>query len=703
MTAPAMLETQQPTTRRDARRSGFLPELQALRAVAVTGVVVYHLYPGVLRGGFVGVDVFFVISGFLITSHLLRGWATEGRIRFAAFYARRAWRLLPAALLVLLVTAALTILVLPERNWPQVFQEIGASTFYVENWYLAVHSVDYLAQNTDIASPVTHYWSLSVEEQFYLVWPLVLVAGGWVASRLAPWRRRAVLLSVLGAVFAASLVASVALTASDPSPAYFATQTRAWEFAAGGIVAVLLARSETAPRARAALSWAGLAAIAAALAFYTGAVPFPSWTALLPAAGTVAVIVAGSPEVPWAPSRLFELRPVQYLGDISYSLYLWHWPLIVFGLAVLGRLSLAGHAGVLVLSLVLAALTKRFIEEPLRRGIGFLGRPRYTLLATAAAMSVVLVASLAIAGTTTGRIDSERAKAVAALDSSTCLGAGSLAAAGCGEVDWEGGLIPGTAAAPTDDVNSIDCWSRNGDDRLKVCSEGPSTGAALRVALVGDSHSNQYLAALRALARKNRWHFDVYGKTGCTWSTVAIKQTADWMRSCDAWRAKVGARLASVAPYDVVITSYSATTDVVASPGKTVQQSVVDGFVDVWAPVAARGTKIVAIRDNPRPNPAYLSCIDAHPGDPGDACAVDEERAFHYFDGQPEAVRKVPNAVLLDLTPYFCLSDECDPVIGNVIVYRDANHLTSSYTRTLAPYLRAGVLKLTGLKEKPAA
>ncbi|MGN6127143.1 MAG: acyltransferase family protein, partial [Humibacter sp.] len=240
MTAPAMLETQQPTTRREARRSGFLPELQALRAVAVTGVVVYHLYPGVLRGGFVGVDVFFVISGFLITSHLLRGWATEGRIRFAAFYARRAWRLLPAALLVLLVTAALTILVLPERNWPQVFQEIGASTFYVENWYLAVHSVDYLAQNTDIASPVTHYWSLSVEEQFYLVWPLVLVAGGWVASRLAPWRRRAVLLSVLGAVFGASLVASVALTASDPSPAYFATQTRAWEFAAGGIVAVLL-------------------------------------------------------------------------------------------------------------------------------------------------------------------------------------------------------------------------------------------------------------------------------------------------------------------------------------------------------------------------------------------------------------------------------------------------------------------------------
>ena len=666
MTPPAMLEIQQPTRRRDARRTALLPEIQALRAIAVTGVVVYHLYPGVLRGGFAGVDVLFVISGFLINSHLLRGWAADGRIRFASFYARRARRLLPAALLVLVVIGVLTVLILPERNWPQVVQEIGASTFYVENWFLAAHSVDYLAQNTDIASPATHYWSLSVEEQFYLVWPLILLVGGWIASRLAPWRRRTVLLTVLGVVCAGSLAASVILTASDPGPAYFATQARAWEFAIGGVVAVVLVRSERLQRARAVVSWAGLAAIATTFVLYTGAVPFPSWTALLPVAGTAAVISAGSPDVAWAPTRLFALRPVQYLGDISYSLYLWHWPLIVFGLAVLGRLGFAGHAVVVVLALLLAAGTKRFVEDPLRRVGGRLARPRVALLATAAAMSVVLVASLTVAGTTTARIDADRAKAVAALDTSECLGAESLTTSGCESIAWKGGLIPGTAAAPTDDVNSIDCWSRNGDDRLKVCSEGPSTGAALRVALIGDSHSNQYLAALRALARDNRWQFDVYGKTSCIWSTVGIEQTTEWMRSCDSWRAKLAAHLASVAPYDVIITSYSATTHTVASPGKTVQQSVVDGFVDVWAPVAARGTKIVAIRDNPRPNPAYLSCIDAHPGDPGDACAVDEERAFHYFDGQPEAVRKVPNAVLLDLTPYFWLSDECDPVIGNV-------------------------------------
>jgi peptidoglycan/LPS O-acetylase OafA/YrhL len=609
---------------------------------------------------------------------------------------------------VLAVTAVLAFALYPQRNWPQVFQEIAASTAYVENWLLSADSVDYLAQNINVESPVTHFWSLSVEEQFYLVWPLLLTIAWLIASKVIASRndlggRRAVLVTVLGVVFAASLALSIAETAWTPGQAYFMTQTRAWEFAAGGLVAVALSRPVFSTRLRSLLSWAGLAMIVAASVFYTGAVPFPGWTALLPVAGTAAVIAAGSPESRWAPTKLFSFRPVQYLGDISYSLYLWHWPLIVFAVVAFDRPGPLGHLLIAVIAIILAALTKRFVEDPVRDQRRFNVRPRTTLLVTAAAMSVVLVVSGGAAVAATVRIDADKAAAATALDSDACLGAGSLTTPGCADIVWKGGLIPGTAAALTDDVNSIACWSRNGDDRVKVCSEGPKHGAALRVALVGDSHSNQYLATLKALAAHNRWHFDVYGKTGCFWSTVEIENTPEWTQNCDSWRTSLDRRLASLPPYDVIITSYAATTPIVATTGKTMQQSVIDGFVDVWKPLAERGTKIVAIRDNPRPRADYLACIDAHPSDSATACARDESNALHFFDGQPAAVKLVPNASLLDLTPYFCREQTCDPVIGHVIVYRDQNHLTSSYTRTLAPYLREGVLKLTGLKEKPAA
>ena len=692
------------TTRPSVAR-GVFPEIQALRTIAVAGVVIYHLFPGVLRGGYAGVDVFFVISGFLITAHLLRELDSTGRIRFGAFYARRARRLLPAAFLVLIVTGALTFLLLPERNWTQVLQEIGASALYVENWLLASNSVDYLAQNINIASPTQHYWSLSVEEQFYLVWPLLLLFGWWIASKFWRRRTRSVLAFVLGVVLVGSLSASIIGTAWNPGPAYFTTQTRAWEFAAGGILGLILVRSERFPAARAMLSWLGLAAIAATFLLYTGATPFPGFAALLPVLGTVAVIAAGNPRTWWSPRRLMGLRPVQYVGDVSYSLYLWHWPLAVFAIAWLSNPGPFGHLLVAALSFVLAVLTKRYVEDPIRSAKWLtLKKPRFTLLLTALAMAVTLTIVTTGSSLITTGIDAERRNAIALLSKDgSCLGAGMIADPACADVNLPGKLIPGVEAAPTDDVNSIDCWSRDGDDRLKVCSEGPTTGAALNVALVGDSHSNQYLAALKYLAAKNRWHFDVYGKTGCIWTSAQQVDTAAWVQSCENWKKKLESRLTTIKPYDVVITSYSATSHVVPAPGKTLQDTVVGGFVDMWKPIADRGTRIIAIKDNPRPRVDYLDCIANHQSTAATACANPEDTAFHYFDGQPQAVSRVPGAALLDLTPYFCRDRSCAPVIGDVIVYRDANHLTSSYTRTLAPYLRDGVLRLTGLKEKPAA
>lgn len=698
MPSPPQLKT--PT------RSAVFPEVQALRAVAVAGVLLYHLWPGIVPGGYVGVDVFFVISGFLITAHLMREVQADGRLRLGRFYARRARRLLPAAFLVIVVTGIAAAWLLPLRHWLQVFRELAASALYVENWALAGDSVDYLAQNNNIASPVQHYWSLSVEEQFYLVWPLLILLGWWLATRFTKLEhRRLVVAGVLGTVFIASLVASIVYTAWQPGPAYFGTHIRAWEFAAGGLLALFYRRTESRAGLRTAASWLGLAAIAATMFLYNEATPFPGYTALLPVAGTVLAIAVGNPGGRLSLRPLLELPPVQYLGDISYSLYLWHWPLIVFAPALLLRdPGAVGRMGVLVIAILLAGLTKRFVEDPVRSSRRLQAhKARVTLLPVLGAMALVVIAAMILSGSVTRQLTEERARAAEVIrNHSDCLGAASLVDVGCSSVDFGASLIPGIDAAPTDDVNSSECWSRTGDDRLKVCSEGPKTGAALRVALVGDSHSNQYLSTLKELAAQYRWRFDVHGKTGCIWTAATQKDSVSWTEECESWKRKLNERLTTVEPYDVVITSYYASSPIRQDSGKSLKNSIIDGFIDVWRPVTERGTQIVAIRDNPRARADYLTCIDRNRSDPARACSVPESDAYRFFDGQPGAVAKVAGAHLLDLGAFFCQHQTCPPVIGGVIVYRDPSHLTSSYARTLTPMLRDGVLTLTGLEETPA-
>src|SRR3954470_16690257 len=279
------------------------PEIQALRAIAVGIVVIYHFWPRLLPGGFVGVDVFFVISGFLITSQLLREVDRTGSISMAGFWARRARRILPPALFVLLFCAVATILFVPLNYWQQFFDELRASTTYGQNWHLAASAVNYFSADNPV-SPVQHFWSLSAEEQFYVVWPLMilLVAG---VTRIRPLRagRRSIGL-VIGALTLVSLAYGIYWTAADPAAAYFVTPTRAWEFGAGGILALFAARPRVDTKAIAALSWAGLVAIGLAAATYSDATAFPGVAALLPVLGAVAVIYAGSPLTRPSPARL---------------------------------------------------------------------------------------------------------------------------------------------------------------------------------------------------------------------------------------------------------------------------------------------------------------------------------------------------------------------------------------------------------------
>ncbi|MCQ4212390.1 acyltransferase family protein [Streptomyces longispororuber] len=369
-----------------AEKIRFRPDIQALRALAVGLVVFHHLWPTVLTGGFVGVDAFFVLSGYIISAQLIHELNGTGRIRIADFYARRVRRLLPAALLVLTSVVVAVHALASQDRWGDHARQVLASALYGQNWLLGAEPVDPYK-----VTAVAHFWSLSVEEQFYLVWPLLLL---FLFKLRAPWARIAATTG-LGLV---SLLWCVRLTESDPAAAYFVTQVRVWEFAIGAVIALAGTRLALPKALSTAALLAGLALLVGSAVHYTGLTPYPGAAALLPTLGAGLIIVAGT-----APGRRWHTavtssKPVQLLGDISYSLYLWHWPLLILmPLAVSGGvLDTPVRLGVLVTALVLAYLSKRFVEDPVRRWSVLTGSTRLTFAAMVLGLAVVGLAVAAL-------------------------------------------------------------------------------------------------------------------------------------------------------------------------------------------------------------------------------------------------------------------------------------------------------------------
>ncbi|NNC12920.1 acyltransferase [Planctomonas sp. JC2975] len=348
------------------------PEIQALRALAVVGTITFHTWPGYIPGGDAGVDVFFVVSGFLITGMLVREVDRTGGISFRRFYGRRIRRLLPAAYVVIAFSAVMTLTFVPRIQWGYFFHEMLAAALGVENWSELANS-----QSTDAVlrhlppTPVLHYWSLGVEEQFYLVWPALILLIVWLVRRSR--RRgsgfRTQLRWVFGVVAVASFIDCVLATSANVNLGYFATNARAWELAVGGLLALTPGLGRLPMRARILFGWAGLLAILGTYFFTWDQQHFPGWYALFPVLGAVAVIAAGTPQSAWSPSYLAQWAPIQAFGDASYSIYLWHWPIIFLFPFVSG--SPTPWWGVLLLialGIGVGFVSKRWIEDPLRSG-----------------------------------------------------------------------------------------------------------------------------------------------------------------------------------------------------------------------------------------------------------------------------------------------------------------------------------------------
>jgi len=660
-------------------------------------VVVAHLWPSALPGGYVGVDVFFAISGFLITSLLLREIERTGGLSLSDFWARRARRILPAALVTLLFCAIATILFVPLTYWQQFLAELRASTAYVQNWQLADSAVDYFAADNG-PSPVQHFWSLSAEEQFYVVWPvLLLLAVGLTRGRTARVRRNAII-AVIGTLTAVSLAYSLYDTAANPSAAYFITPTRAWEFGLGGLLA-MLPHVERSPGVKyGVLSWVGLAAIAAAAVFYTERTPFPGYAALLPVLGALAVIAAGAPSRRWAPTRVLELPPVQYVGDVSYSVYLWHWPLLIFAPFVIDRrLDAVGGVAILALTLIAAALSKRLVEDPVRAGTFLVARrQRWTFLAAAAGTAVVLGAAAGATSHLRAQAEAaERASKETLSAAPDCFGARARDPdRPCSNPQLRLTVAPTPIEAREPGPHCRLSFRLAGK---QVCEFGVSRAEAKEtVALIGDSHAGHWRASFDSVARANHARGLHFGHQGCPLSTATRNLLEPERSSCTRWKRQLFEWLRGHPEVNTVfVAQLSGGSGVVAAGDRSQFATAVDGYAGAWRALPASVRRIVVIRDTPKVRGDTDACVseamDAR-RPAGRACAVRRRTALEPDPAAVAAARDRSGRVrTVDLTRFFCDRRHCYPVIGGALVFKDPTHLTHVYAQTLAPYLRRAI------------
>jgi peptidoglycan/LPS O-acetylase OafA/YrhL len=654
--------------------SGFRADIQALRAVAVLAVVFNHLFPHRLTGGYVGVDVFFVISGFLITGHLGRELADSGRVRLGRFYARRVRRLLPAAFLVLAFCLVTAYFLLPYPRWEATAQHVVASALYGENWLLAAESVNYSAADT-AASLTQHYWSLSVEEQFYLVWPLFL----WLCFR---FRRTGV-----AVVAVASFAYCVYVTLTTPSPAYFVTPGRMWEFGLGALVALAAIRLPAKIAGLAAV--AGLGMIIGTAFLYDPTTPFPGYYALVPTVGTALVIMAGNRG--WH-TKVAALAPVQWVGGISYSLYLWHWPLVLLAPFVLGRtLTWEDKVGVLAAALLLSALTKAFVEDPGRSWRLLTRSTGFTFAAMVAGMVVIAVASGGLLWSFNQQV--AQAEQNAPPPVSRCHAAAAMAD-GCSDPY---GPARVTAMGPANEYYRLPKECRLTDDYMAgenktthICDFSRGAPDPEVVWIVGDSHAGQWHGPLLDLAREHRWLVKSSTLGGCPFAKVDFTgyrtpATEEFKQDCGSWSEQVAGVIAAEHPSRVFVTFFARQEFIDDGTGRPPAEQYRDGLAPYFHAWTDGGTKVSVLADPPLGEVRPADCVTLHPDDPL-ACAVDRAVA-QPPDPLVEAARADPTVQVIDLTDYFCDDRRCYAVVGNVAVYFDQNHMNLEFSRSLKPMI----------------
>jgi peptidoglycan/LPS O-acetylase OafA/YrhL len=712
-----------PTERAQSRRSaqsGFRPDIEGLRAVAVLAVVLFHADVPGLGGGFVGVDVFFVISGFLITGLLWREANTTGTVGLRRFYGARARRLLPASaavgVFIMLCSAVLTPALMARR----VIGDGIASALYVSNYRFILQGVDYLGASMP-PSPFQHYWSLGVEEQFYLVWPALIIGTAWLIrharrrtrAQAAPSERAylVVLALVGGASFALSLVA----TRVVPPAAFFSLPTRAWELAVGGLVALTAGRwRRLPPRAAAIAGWAGLGVILLACTKLGPLTPYPGSAALLPVLGTALVIGAGCATPSQGCGRVLAVSPMRAIGRVSYSWYLWHWPVLLMALGAIAPI--IGHGPWLALAAVLisgglAVLTLRLVENPLRfaaslrrstnRGLALGGAVTAVAVCVGLALLVLVptpvgrgapAAALTFnagpvpAGSTLGAYDAAVQQALAQVQAAVAASAGLKAV--------PSNLNP-TLADTTAEFKALrlgGCLRNSFERGQPECATG-DTASTTTAALVGDSNAAMWFPALQHVATQRHWRLETLAKGNCPLLDLPIFEP--FLRreytECDQWRGQILARLQAEHPRLIVLSmqrKYGARYGW-ASGFTSYDPAWIDSLTRLVRQLRGTGAKVLVLGPIPDPHSATPDCLSGHLDDVA-ACTPPRSTAVN----QPGILAETSatnsgGGQYADLTGLFCTPDRCPVIVGNTLVYLDGRHVTVEYSRLLAPVMGA--------------
>lgn len=640
----------------------------------MASVLLFHVFPAAVPGGYVGVDVFFVVSGFLITQLLLRQVELSGRVLFLTFYVRRIQRLLPAALVVLAAVAACLPL-LPESRWLGTANEIAASALYVENWYLASQAVDYLSAET-APSALQHFWSLSIEEQFYFIWPALIALAALSAKMF-----RAPLFAVCAVLFVivigVSMWFSITLSMTNPAGSYFFSHTRFWELAIGGLGAVLLPGHRSFSLVlRRLLALAGLIAIVLPAFLYSSATPFPGYAALAPVLGTLALLMAGmrgdADKHDGIASPILNHPFAQWMGDVSYSLYLWHWPLLIIYTTVVGAdIRVVEGVGLIALTFVIAHVSKKVIEDRFRAGAG-IRRPGLALAGAFGSIVVCAAGALAVHSVVQGKVEAVDQSIVAEYPGARVITANIQAKTSVAPYPP---LSVITQDAPL--ISTNECLDSREETTPTPCAFGPET-APVVVALVGDSHAANWFSPLRKLTDQKGWRLVTYTKSACPFLLDTIVNERGNYEACSEWSASVLERLKADPPAILVYAHYGSLPLVGETPA-TRESGRLAAVRKVWSELQNVGVKVVAIRDPPILPSNPVECMERQVD-----CDVPLTKTWKLFGSVAAAAAADESVVLLDFDRFICPGDSCPMVIGNVVVWRDSNHITNTYVETLA-------------------
>ncbi|TVR21836.1 MAG: acyltransferase [Ilumatobacter sp.] len=648
-------------------------DLEGLRGIAALLVAVYHIWFDRISGG---VDVFFVVSGYLMTRTIVRQ-VTVGSFSYRAHLLRIARRILPAAMLVLATVVVVAPRVLSPVTWISVDGDIRASLLYVANWHFAHAHIDYNAVDSS-ASPVLHMWAMSVQGQFYVVWPLIVGALVWLAARIIP--SRPPLGVVVGLIIVSVTSFWFALRGVDSAQpyAYFDTRARLWEFSVGGLLALVPATWDLGPRVRSVLGGLGLLGILGGGLLLDIGRGAPGPVVLVPVLSAMGVIAAGFTSSDGAKlpisARLLGWRPLVLFGGVSYAFYLWHWPLLVFTRAELGRVDLGVTAGVgiVLCSLALAVVTSRGLERPFeavrasRSGSSALVRLDALLPMFILVIVVALPLTLGGAGT----------PADAGQPVGDHPGALVFTAAVEAAESYDADPIPPLVEARSDRAANAGCSQRARSpqpDELLTCQFG-NQDAEHDLVLVGASHARHWRAGLELVAAEMDLRFTTLIRDGCRFSVPPLDDASE---ECSRWNQLVLRYLIEERPHAIFTT---------ASITRADEEYVPSGYVSAWSKLDQAGVNVIAVRDTPNFPFDPLECVATH-GPSSDECSVAWRDVFSDQEID-ELTGVVPDSTyLIDLTDYFCSEERCPAVVGNVLVYRDDNHISDTYARTLAPIL----------------